>query len=236
MTQPADSYHQEASPHGWSPMSPDQIRRHQFTELGLVRRGYKAEEVDAYLGKVARDVDNWATSYSQLRAEVNRLRNWYREHDIDIDAAQRRQVSIEAANILIQAQQQADQIIADAHTQARHVQSDARSHGDAILEQARREAERAAHAYRIRSGPEYSPEREELERWAVWGRSLLAAINAARATLEATGDAFAYELAKLSPLSEAPPDGETPTAGPSIASAPTGARAVVYEQLKRPWE
>jgi DivIVA domain-containing protein len=234
MTQPADGYRQDTNPRGWTPMSPDQIRHHRFTELGLVRRGYKAEEVDAYLAKVARDVDNWATSYSQLRAEVNRLRNWYREHDIDIDAAQRRQVSVEAANILVQAQQQADQIIADAHAQARHVQSDARSHGDAIMDQARREAERAAHAYRVRSGPAYSPEREELERWAVWGRSLLAAINAARGQLEATGDAFAYELGKLSPLSDASLNGRAPN-GAATGSA-TGARAVAYEQPKRPWE
>jgi vacuolar-type H+-ATPase subunit H len=188
------------------------------------------------MAKLARDVDHWATSYSQLRSEVNRLRNWYRDHDIDIDASQRRQVSVEAANILISAQQQADQIIADAHAQARHVQSDARSHGHAILEQARHEAEQAAHAYRARSGPSYSPEREELERWAVWGRSLLAAINAAKAQLEATGHAFAFELGKLTPLSDQPSGGDMPSAGLNGTGPSPTARAVVYEQIKRPWE
>ena len=236
MTESANSYQQD--PRGWVPASPDQIRHRRFTELGLVRRGYRAEEVDAYLAKLAREVDHWATGHSQLRAEVNRLRNWYRDHDIDIDAAQRRQVSVEAANILVRAQQQADQIISDAHAQARYVQSDARTHGDAILEQARREAESAAHAYRARSGPAYSPEREELERWAVWGRSLLAAINAAKAQLEATGDAFAFELDKLTPLSETSPATDLPGTNPSrTGTGPTDtAQAVVYDQIRRPWE
>src|SRR5262249_45888270 len=133
------------------------------------------------------------------------------------------------------AQQQADQIIADAHAQARHVQSDARTHGDAILEQARREAEHAAHAYRARSGSSYSPEREQLERWAVWGRSLLAAINAARGQLEATGAAFATGLANPSPANDDFRENARPGDGqPGPPSA--GARAVVYEQIKRPWE
>lgn len=238
MTQSTGNHEPDANPRGWSPTSPDQIRHHQFSEVGFVRRGYKAEEVNAYISKLARDVDHWATSYSKLRAEVNRLRNWYRDHDIDIDAAQRRQVSVEAANILVNAQQQADQIIADAHTQARHVQSDARTHGHAILHQARQEAEQAAHAYRARSGPLYSPEREELERWAVWGRSLLAAINAAKAQLEATGHAFAFELGKLSPLSDTPHGFDTPGAGlPSTGTGTSAAgRARAYEQMKRPWE
>jgi DivIVA domain-containing protein len=210
MNESAGSYQSDISPRGWVPTSPDQIRHHQFTEVGFVRRGYKAEEVDVYMAKLAREVDQWAIGYSKLRAEVNRLRNWYRDHDIDTDAMQRRQVSVEAANILVNAQQQADQIIADAHAQARHVQSDARTHGHAILEHARRDAEQAAYEYRARSGPSYSPEREELERWAVWGRSLLAAINAAKAQLEATGDAFAFELAKLSPLSDRPRGADLP--------------------------
>jgi DivIVA domain-containing protein len=246
----------DANSRGWIPTSPDQIRHHRFGELGFVRRGYKAEEVDAYLAKLAREVDNWAAGYSQLRAEVNRLRNWYREHDVDIDAAHRRQITAEAANVLVNAQRQADQIIADAHSQARHVQSDARTHGQAVLEQARTEAEQAAHAYRARSGPAYSPEREELERWAVWGRSMLAAINAAKTQLKATGDAFAFELGKLSPLSDAPSggaapggalSGDAPSGGaapgsglPDAATTATGtaavSRPVGYEQLKRPWE
>ncbi len=246
MTQSTDSRLPEVNPRGWIPTSPDQIRRHRFSELGLVRRGYKAEEVDAYLAKLAREVDNWAASYTQLRAEVNRLQNWYREHDVDIEQAHRRQITAEAANVLVNAQRQADQIIADAHSQARHVQSDARTHGQAILEQARTDAEQAAHAYRARSGPAYSPEREELERWAVWGRSMLAAINAAKTQLEATGDAFAFELGKLSPLSDArsgdaaSSDAAPGSTLPGAASTATGtaavARPVVYEQLKRPWE
>jgi vacuolar-type H+-ATPase subunit H len=140
--------------------------------------------------------------------------------------------------VLVRAQQQADQIIADAHAQARHVQSDARTHGEAILEQARQEAERAAQDYRARSGSSYSPEREELERWAVWGRSLLAAINAAKAQLEATGYAFAFELAKLSPSSDGPPRADTPSADPPSTGMGTSAsaRAIVYDQIKRPWD
>lgn len=234
MTQPSNGYQPDIEPLGWTPTSPEQIRRHQFSETGFARRGYKAEEVELFLAKLAREVDQWASGYARLQAEVNRLRNWYRENGIDTDVAQRRQVSVEAANMLIRAQQQADQVIADAHAQARHVQSDARSHGDAIIEQARQEAESAAHAYRARAGASYSPEREELERWAVWGRSLLAAITAAKAQLEATGEAFAFELAKISP-----PSDELPRTVPSTGTGSgghNGAHTVVYERFDRPWQ
>lgn len=248
MTHSVNGHQPDTNPAGWTPLSPEQIRHQQFSETGFARRGYKAEEVDLFLAKLAREVDQWSTSYAQMWAEVNRLRNWYRENDVDIDAAQRRQVSVEAANVLVEAQRQADQVIADAHAQARHVQSDARTHAEAIVAQARQDAESAAHAYRARSGSSYMPEREELERWAAWGRSLLAAITAAKAQLEATGEAFAFELAKISPPSE-PVSGAAssgnPLAGggawtgngvPYTGGSPAVARAVVYEQIERPWQ
>jgi DivIVA domain-containing protein len=197
------------STRGWTPMSPDQIRQPQLREAGLARRGYRPDDVELFVVRVAGEVERWMERCAALQAEVHRLRNFYREHGEDIGAptAPRGAFSAEAVHVLARAQAYADQVVADAQAQARSLQTEARASGEAIMAEARRDAEEAALAYRARAGAAYSPDREETERLTAWARSILATMEGVQKQLAATGQAFALELAKFN-------SPQHPSAGP----------------------
>jgi len=183
----------------WVPMSPDQIRRARLREAGLARRGYRPDDVELLINRMAGEVERWMERCAGLQAEVHRLRNYYREHGGDAAPKPGRHatLSAEAVQVLARAQAYADQVVADAQTQARNLQREARTSGEALLARARRDAEDAAQAYRARAGTAYSPDREETERLTAWARSILATMEAVQMQLAATGQAFALELAKF---------------------------------------
>jgi len=52
---PEHDEHASAS-HGWVPLSPDQVRQRTFREHQRGRRGYRREDVDAFLGRMADEV------------------------------------------------------------------------------------------------------------------------------------------------------------------------------------
>ena len=188
---------------GWVPLSPDQIRQRAFRENQIGRRGYRRDDVDAFLTRVADEVQRWNAAYSHSEGEVRRLRNYFKGQGIDPAVPRGRTLSIDAVNMLAQAQAHADQLIANAQAHARAMQYDAREQAEAIVAQARREADHAAHAYRAKAGHAYTAEREQVERLAVLGRSILAALNGATTQLNgasvqmrAITEAFTNELTK----------------------------------------
>jgi len=196
----------------WHPLSPDEIRRWPLRESGLGRRGYRPEDVQDLVARLADEVQRWSQAYSDSQAEIHRLREYYRNQGTEPAPQQPQQpqaVSTEAVQILARAQAYADRLVADAQTQARNVQSDARVQAEEIIAQARQDAEEAVKAYRARAGQSYTPEGEEVERLAAWARSLLATVNAVQMQLAATGQAFQFELAKLDKVSQPPPDTTT---------------------------
>jgi DivIVA domain-containing protein len=190
---------------GWAPLSADQIRQRVFRENQLGRRGYRREDVDAFLTRLADEVQRWSVAYSHSDGEVRRLRNYFKEHDVDPDAEYGRNApSVDAVNVLAQAQAHADQLIANAQAHARAMQYDARDQAEAIVAAARQEADRAAHAYRAQAGEAYTADREQVERLAALGRSILAALNGATtqmdgasAQMRAISEAFSTELTKV---------------------------------------
>lgn len=202
---------EQALPRGWQPLSPEHVRGQRFRETALGRRGYRPDEVEAFLARMAEEVQRWTTIHARDLAEINRLRDFFRNQNIDTEPARQRAFSSEAINILATAQQQADQLIADAKTHARSMQTDARSQAERVVVEARREAEAAAHAYRVRAGQQYSADREQVERLAAIARNILAAVagatsqldgatsqlDGASAQIRAVGDAFSAELTKL---------------------------------------
>lgn len=186
---------------GWLPLSAEQVRQQRFRETSLARRGYRADEVESYLSRVAADIDRWSSAYAEAAGEIRRLRNYFREHG-ESGASRAREVSVEAVSVLSRAQAHADQLIADAQAHARTMQQDARSHAEALMGQAREEADRAAREYRARSGPGYNADREQTERLAALGRSILGALggattqlDGATAQMRAIAEAFSAELA-----------------------------------------
>jgi cell division septum initiation protein DivIVA len=185
-------------------MSADQIRNHTFRETGIGRRRYRPEDVDLILGRLASEVERWSAAYAEAQAEIHRLKGYFREHPVDAESIRARALSAEAVHVLARAQQQADQLIADAQSHARAMQTDARAHAEAIVAEARQHADSAAHAYRARAGGDYSTDREQVERLAALGRSILGTLNGATtqmddasAQMRAVTEAFATELTKL---------------------------------------
>jgi cell division septum initiation protein DivIVA len=234
MSTPPDGRVELPSGGEWVPMSPNQIRRTRLREAGLARRGYRPEDVELLVSRLALEVERWMDRCGALQGEVHRLRNYYREQGESLDAPAPRRTgpSPEAVQVLARAQAYADQIVADAQAQARSLQSEARTSGEAILARARLDAEQAAQSYRARAGTSYSPDREETERLAAWARSILATMEGVQKQLAATGQAFALELAKFSrPPAPSPDQGlgqpiglgpaPSPDQGPWL---PTGAR------------
>jgi DivIVA domain-containing protein len=181
-------------------MAPDEVRNGRLRHTVVGRRGYRPEDVDLLLGRLANDIEQWACRYGEAEAEVRRLRNYYREQGVETDPdREQTQTSATAVRILARAQAYADRVIAEAQVQARHVQADARAHAEAIVANARRDAEQAARAYRTRAGRTYSADREEIERLTAWAQSVLATVQSAQTQLAATGEAVALEMAKFAP-------------------------------------
>ncbi|WP_406040925.1 DivIVA domain-containing protein [Micromonospora sp. NBC_00898] len=58
------------------------VRSVEFERIG---RGYRAEDVDAFLHAVAAALAEADTERAALRAELYRLRNWYRHHGVRVD-------------------------------------------------------------------------------------------------------------------------------------------------------
>jgi DivIVA domain-containing protein len=219
----------------WRPMSADRIREHRFRDTPIGRRGYRPDEVDAFLNRIAGEVQQWTTAYADAHTENNRLRDYYREHPIDAVSIRDRALSTEAITILANAQQQADQLIADAQTHARTMQTDARAQAEHVAA-ARRSVEHAAHAYRARAGTDYSADREQVERVTALGRSILAALtgattqlDGASAQMRAVSDAFHSELTKLSadprPQFRSMPGRAQPHTGGHLPEQPTALHA-----------
>jgi cell division septum initiation protein DivIVA len=200
----------------WRPMSPDEVRRAARRESGLGRRGYRPEDVDRLRADVAVELERWGRAYAEAQAEIQRLRDYYRQHGIDPATAQQRgrheAPSTEAVEIVARAQAYADQLVAEAQVQARHMHADARTQAEAIVGHARRTADQAGQAYRARAGEAYSPDREETERLTAWARSILATMQAVQHQLGATAEAFTLELNKLGANTEHTPPRETPFA------------------------
>src|SRR3954453_13466274 len=99
---------------GWVPLSPDQIRQRTFRENQLGRRGYRRDDVDAFLTRLADEVQRWSAAYSHSDAEVRRLRYYFKDQGIDPETTRARELSVDAVNVLAQAQAHADQLIANA--------------------------------------------------------------------------------------------------------------------------
>lgn len=227
MTQP--SYGHPASGPQWVPLSPEQIRRRTFRDSSLARRGYRREDVDDFLARVADEVQRWNLGYSQANGEIHRLRNYFRDRSIDPDASQSRDLSVEAISVLAQAQAHADQLIANAQAHAKAMQYDARGQAEAIIVRARQQADQAARAYRAQAGEAYNADREQVARLSALGSSILDALSgashqmdSAKAQMSALSQAYAAEIAKFAPAPQpgAMPVGVSPVPRQAPPNAP----------------
>jgi DivIVA domain-containing protein len=187
-------------------LTPDRVRTVAFTRTSLARRGYDIEEVHLFLHRVAEEIAASETEKTRLQAEILRLRNWYRERGVNVDAPRtptRNQVNTQAVNMLSEAQLQAEAYISQAESYSRRVTTEAREHAETILKDAQDRAEAAAEeavqAYRMTAGTNHEAQLEEMERRLAWLRAFCHAIQV---QLHAASEAFSREVDKLSELPE----------------------------------
>jgi DivIVA domain-containing protein len=70
---------------GLSTLTPDEVRATTFSQSPLAWRGYSEDEVRAFLNQMADQLAAADRERVGLRQEIDRLRNFYREHGHDVD-------------------------------------------------------------------------------------------------------------------------------------------------------
>ncbi|HVW40738.1 MAG TPA: hypothetical protein VHC18_05255 [Amycolatopsis sp.] len=185
-------------------LTPERIRSVTFSKAPIGRRGVDASEVELFQRRLAEEIAAGEAENARLRAEVDRLRDWYRSHGENVDPSLVPvQVDVEAVNLLSEAQLQAEAYISQAEAHCRRVTGDARRQAEAVLADAQRRAqaaaEQAVHAYRERAGTARSADIEEMEHRLAWLRAFCRAVQV---QLHAASDAFAQEVDKLARIPE----------------------------------
>ena len=145
-------------------LSPDAVRRFEFGRTAIGRRGYNETDVEHFRVRVVHEVVQSTAERAALRhelqrqrEEVQRLRDYFRHNRVDVDgvggqpaqpqAATQVNVNIatvQAVNVMSQAQQAADQHIAQAEDYARRLVANARLQYEEILHRAHDQAQAAA--------------------------------------------------------------------------------------------
>lgn len=206
---------------GWevqvaTPLTPERLRTVEFGRAAFGRRGYNESDVHQFLSRLAEDMISSDAEKARLRAEIERLRNYYRASGVDIDArAARPAPSAHAIAVMSRAQQAADAQIAQAEMYSRELVAQARSRCEEILCEAERRAaeaaERAATMYRERRH-DATDEEEYLERRVAWLRTFA---EVAQIQLKSTLEALGREIDKL-----AVPPPESVATGRYLISGP----------------
>jgi DivIVA domain-containing protein len=187
-------------------LTPERVRKMQFTRTQIGRRGLAEDEVCLFLERVAEDIAARDAEDASMRAMVlhyqNTLADWRAEYRDPHGRTGTGVVpNVEAVNILSRAQQEADSYVAQTQAYCRRLAVDARDHAQQILAEAQAQAEEAANravqGYRARSGDAYTPEFEELERRLAWARTFLSSLENVEAQLRTAREALTYEFDRL---------------------------------------
>ncbi|HYY10931.1 MAG TPA: hypothetical protein VE781_08320 [Kineosporiaceae bacterium] len=145
-------------------LSPDAVRRAEFGRTAIGRRGYSEADVEHFRSRVVHEIVQSTAERAALRQEVQRqrdevqrLRDYFRRNRVDVDgkggsSAPPQQVTqvnvniatVQAVNVMSQAQQAADQHIAQAEDYARRLVANARLQYEEILHRAHDQAQAAA--------------------------------------------------------------------------------------------
>jgi vacuolar-type H+-ATPase subunit H len=148
-------------------LSPDAVRRTEFGRTAIGRRGYNEGDVEHFRTRMVHEIVQSTAERAALRhelqrqrEEVQRLRDYFRRNRVDVDApggqsAQQQPqqpltqvnvniATVQAVNVMSQAQQAADQHIAQAEDYARRLVANARLQYEEILHRAHDQAQAAA--------------------------------------------------------------------------------------------
>jgi DivIVA domain-containing protein len=161
--------------HAAKRLTPAELQSVNFHRAPLGRRGFDEEQVRAFLGQVEQELVRVLNEKAALENEVGRLRERIAGGSPGASTVQAEDAHIQAVRILSNAQQTADQYVADAQRYSREIAeearrgrqeilSDAQSRASLVLEEAHRQASDAAAAVGPAAEPMSGDERRELER------------------------------------------------------------------------
>ncbi|MEV0408565.1 DivIVA domain-containing protein [Actinoallomurus sp. NPDC050550] len=161
--------------HGAQRLTPAELQSVNFHRAALGRRGFDEDQVRAFLGQVEQELVRVLNEKAALENEVARLRERIAGSPPGVSTVQPEDAHIQAVRILSNAQQTADQYVADAQRYSREITeearrgreeilADAQSRAVLVLEEAHRQASNAAAAVAPSTEPMSGDERRELER------------------------------------------------------------------------
>ena len=223
-------------------LSPDSVRRFEFGRTPIGRRGYNEADVEHFRVRVVHEVVQSTAERAALRQElqrqreeVQRLRDYFRRNRVDVDAAggqtaqQQQQppttqvnvniATVQAVNVMSQAQQAADQHIAQAEDYARRLVANARLQYEEILHRAHDQAQAAAaEAGRVVEEEQHAPHEDPGEMQYLQSRLayMRTFAQVTQVQLRSILDALRQELDQLTEL----PAGPSTPAGSGPAQLP----------------
>ena len=219
-------------------LTPDGVRRTEFPRTPIGRRGYNEADVDHFRARVVQEIGQSNAEKAALRQElqrqrdeVQRLREYYRRNRVDVDAKPGQQTgpstqinvniaTVQAVNVMSQAQQAADQHIAQAEDYARRLVANARLQYEDILHRAHDQAQEAASEAgrlfetRQHHGPDGERGREQAAEMQYLQERLAYMRTFAQVTqvqLRSILDALRQELDQLTELPTGPGPGDSAT-------------------------
>jgi DivIVA domain-containing protein len=179
------------------PLTPHEIRSLQIRRIGM-RKGYDPAAVHELLQRLAEEIASRDHTISDLTGRLSRAETeaYARRHGALPASPDSGRVEdlLAEIDIKLKAQEYADEMIASAQHGAAQIVEQSKQHASAVLTDAHRAAEQAAHAYRARAGNDYNPDREELARLlglARWAQGQLAGLHQ---QLTATNSTVSKEL------------------------------------------
>ncbi|GAA4640092.1 hypothetical protein GCM10023196_104220 [Actinoallomurus vinaceus] len=161
--------------HGAQRLTPAELQSVNFQRAPLGRRGFDEDQVRAFLRQVEQELVRVLNEKAGLENEVARLRERIAGSPPGVSTVKPEDAHIQAVRILSNAQQTADQYVADAQRYSREITelarrgrdeilSDAQSRAVLVLEEAHRQASSAAEAVAPSTEPMSGDERRDLER------------------------------------------------------------------------
>ncbi len=98
-----------------------EIRSARFGQSPMAWRGYSEEEVSAFLSRIASELESDEADRLALRAEIDRLRHFYRDHGTDVDrvpVVSGTRPPASPGDLTSQARQRLDALVANAERYA----------------------------------------------------------------------------------------------------------------------